>query len=262
MNTQPISSEHPSDFVLDRAYADELDAEERGRFVAHLAECDACRARHEGLAAEHEAFLSQAPSLQAHAELVKALGQPGRSARTGRERAGTQRRAWRGTWLALSSACAVAASLWLVLAKPTTLVAPTTRSKGSAQLGFFIKHGSHVARGRSGSEVYPHDVLRFTYSSSEDVHLAIFGRDARGAMQYFPSQATSLALPAGMDVPLDFGLELDAEPGAERIYALFCPHAFDAQAVRLQLEAADAPSVPQACSLRVLHLQKRTGARP
>lgn len=262
MNTQPTVSEHPSDFVLDRALADELDAAERGRLVAHLAQCDACRERHDGMSADHASFLSHAPSFQAHAELVKELAQRSHVAGMEGKRAGGQRTSRRTAWLALSSACAAAASLWLVLAKPTTLVDPQTRTKGSAQLSFFIKHGAHVTRGRSGSEVYPSDVLRFTYSSPEAVHLAIFGRDAHGATLYFPTQGASAALPAGVDVPLDFGVELDAQPGPEAIYGVFCSQPFDAQALRLRLQAADAPSAPEACSLRVLQLQKRVGSQP
>ena len=243
----PRPQEHVSDISFDRAYAHELPAAEQLRLNAHLAECERCRERQRFLAEERAAFLAEAPGW---GEYCAQRGQL----------APVPKRAQRARWLLpLSAAVALAASFLLMSSRITSPLNNRTNSthiKGGAQLGFYIKRGAQVSRGRADDVVRPDDVLRFTYSSPEPTYFALMGRDEHSAMLFYPVANQAAALPKGTDVPLGFGVEIDAQPGQERIYALFCSEPVKLSPIVTALERTDELIAPAHCLVRELRLNK------
>ena len=237
---------HVSDINFDRAFAQQLPAAEQQRMSAHLAHCSRCRGRQSQLAEERAAFLAAAPNWREY------------SVQHGRASAPLPRRRPR-LWMSLSAATALAAWAAACLLMSTRLIAPSpisTRIKGGAQLGFYVKHGSQVTRGRPDQVVHPGDVLRFTYSSPAATYFALLGRDDRRASLFYPNANKAIALAKGADVALDFGVEIDAEPGEERMYALFCSEPVELLPLVAALDKADALATPQGCLVRELRLRK------
>lgn len=229
---------HVSDIGFDRAFAQELPAAEQQSLVAHVASCARCRERQSYLAEERAAFLDGAASSRAYTALR------GRAMRA---------RSKRALLWSLSAATALAAAFVLM---PTRLAMHTgIRAKGGAQIGFYVKHGSQVTRGRPDQVVHPRDVLRFTYSSPEPTHFALLGRDDRHASLFYPRGNETIALEKGTDVALDFGVEIDGEPGQERIFALFCskPAALSPLLAALE-QSVTLPATD--CVVRELRLRK------
>jgi len=220
--------QHASDFLLDRARAQELSTSALASLEAHLAQCGACRARQQALLEQRSAFLVQSPSWQDYAQ----------------RRAERPRRT-PGWLMGGGLSVALAASVWLgfVRTRPTFDTAPAAaiRSKGGAQLGFYVKRGAQVWRGRDQHPIRAGDVLRFTYSTPQPSYFALFGRDGQDVSTLFPAQGQALRLNAGVEVPLDFGLTLDAESSAPAIYALFCRAPFASEPERRRLTRTDEP---------------------
>ena len=61
----------------------------------------------------------------------------------------------------------------------------------------------------------------------------------------------------GRDVALDFGIELDAQPGNEQIHALFCPQPIALAPMRDALARTGRLPVPSGCHVDVIVLEKR-----
>jgi hypothetical protein len=240
--------QHVSDLLLDRAGARELSAAALAALEAHLAQCGDCRARQQALSEQRSAFLQQAPSWQAF------------------ERRGRRQPRRATGWLVRSGlTVALAASVWLGFVRPQPALdrAPATglRSKGGPQLGFYVKRGARVWRGRDQQTLRAGDVLRYTYSTPQPAYFALFGRDGNGkaATALFPVGAQASRVNAGVEVPLDFGLTLDAEPSAPTIHALFCREPFAIEPQRLQLTDANASTPPIAaggCSWHTYQLHR------
>jgi len=238
-----------SDLVLDKLATGELEASaDHASAEQHLASCDRCAARHAELKHEHEAFLAQAPSFAAHAQLVSPR-KPQRAAR----------------WSAAAGALAMAAIalLWLrTTGDRDRIDAPDTRSKGAPHLGLFIKRGYQVQRAASGAQVQSGDLLRFAYSSDRPRYLAILDLDGGSASIYFPPQGgtQAVAIAAGNDVALDFGVEQNGSAADERIYGVFCAEPF---ALPPLIEALNQDGrLPElsGCVVDVLVLQKQKAA--
>jgi hypothetical protein len=157
----------------------------------------------------------------------------------------------------LGSAAAVALAAAVLLLLPMQLPSAVhTRIKGAAQVGFYVKHGAQVTRGRPDQVVHPGDVLRFTYSSPLPTHFALLGRDDRRASLFYPRGDETIALAQGTDVALDFGVEIDGEPGQERIFALFCAEPVALLPLLAALEQTSTLPPPAHCSVRELRLRK------
>ena len=236
------SRSHVSDISFDRAFAQQLSAAEQRHVSDHIAGCPRCRQRQSYLEQERAAFLAAAPSWREY------RARHGRAAPAPRKRP--------RLWMSLTAATALAAAALLM---STRLIAPSaisTRIKGGAQLGFYVKHGTQVARGRPDQVVHPGDVLRFTYSSPAATYFALMGHDARHASLFYPNAEQAVALAKGADVALDFGVEIDAEPGDEHMYALFCSEAVALPPLIAALDKADALAPPQGCLVRELRLHK------
>ena len=247
-----------SDLQLDEWGAGELDADEATLVEAHVAECAHCNARHVAFESVRVDFLKAAPSLNALTNRYD-------SKRTAKPKLldsgapAVRRRPLRAAagGFGIVALAAIAAAV-LMTRTPDISTLPGVRPKGTAHLDFFVKRGKRVEPGVRGSALRPGDALRFTYTSLEETHLAIFDLDARGASVYFSSGPRSAVMPAGKEVALDFSVELDAEPGDEWIHALFCKAPFDVEPLRAALAAARGLTIPKGCQLDVLPFSKVT----
>ena len=253
--TEPTSNPPPScpsDLAFDEWLAAELTPERAREIDAHVRDCARCRDRRAAREREQAAFLAAAPTFADHAALV---GRPAPAPVVG---AGTRRRPRRAAWRwsgAAVAAAAVAAAAILVL-RPT-LDEGGERVKGPPHLTMFVQHDGQVRRGMSGDRVQPGDKLQFAYSMSDTRHLAIVGRDARGAAaRYFPLTGPTTALAAGARVSLDFAVQLDDVLGREVMYGLFCPATIDVDAVVGALgKTGQLPALPR-CTVNRIVLEK------
>jgi hypothetical protein len=201
-----------SDLRIDRMLAGDLEGGESARAREHLAGCSACGAR---VAAFEAARAVIPPDLEAIRRLAAAPP------------AATARRPWRAWWPSLGVALAVGAAALIVAVRPR---APdeTTRIKGGPRLGFFVKHGDDVRRGRPGELVNPGDMVRFVVSTPQQAHLTIAGADSRGVVTvYFPVASVADTVAAGSDVVLPRATQLDDTLGPETISAYFCERRVD-----------------------------------
>ena len=89
--------------------------------------------------------------------------------------------------------------------------------------------------------------------------MVVAGRDGAGTVQiYFPDGPRAELLPAGEDVPLAFGVELDGVLGRETFYGVFCDGPVEVDRVRAHLFAGAA--APPGCAVDSLALEKRAPA--
>jgi hypothetical protein len=134
-----------------------------------------------------------------------------------------------------------------------------TRIKGSGRLSYVIEHQDRQRPGQPRDRVSAGDRLQFLYSLAEARHLALLGRDGAGTVSvYHPaSGATTAPAGAGSSVQLPRSIELDAVPGPERIYGVFCRGATPLAALRQAVAASpEAPSFPAGCEVETIVLQK------
>jgi hypothetical protein len=248
-----------SALAIDEWNAQDTPEELRADREAHLEECTQCAARVAAAAAEAEAFLQTAPSLDAlvAAGAVGDASAPSAGAGTGA--GGAKLLSFPRVAAMVGSGLAVAAGVMLLL-RPAD-PAGSTRIKGGERLGVYVKRGDRVLRAADGDVVHPGDTLRFTYSADGPCHLSIWGADGHSLQQYHPAAggAGSAAVPAGREQPLDFGVELDGSIGTETFYGVFCNTKMTSGALREGLAATPA-TVPDGCVLDVLSLKK--GAAP
>jgi hypothetical protein len=228
-----------SDLALDQRLSAELSAAEADALDAHLVTCVRCRMRHELMERQRAEFLAQTPSWQQF---------------DAQQRAPRRSRLPRiGAFGALAAAAAV---LLFVQTNDGSLL--DSRTKGAPSLGFYIKRGSQVIRGASGEIVHPGDVLRFTYTTERPRYFALLNTDSSTATIYHPLTPTPALIEPGRDAALGFGIELDAQLGTERVFAVFCDAPLALEPVRLQLEVEGAlPTLPN-CSTDMLVLDKRS----
>jgi len=248
MHDLSVPSACPTDLALDEWLAAELDEAGAARVEQHLASCARCAARARAFEREYAGFLQQAPSFDAHAALL------GRS-RAARRRAMHAARAVAGALVL----CAFALLLWVPVPR-----SGTRQKGGGPHLGFFVKRGNRIHQGRSGELVRAGDQLRFTYSSARPRYLALHNRDRSGASVYYPAGGTAVRVAPGAEVALAFSVELDDDPGPERVYAVFCPTPFEVEPLREALASTPAlPAKPLAalpakpdCQVDVTELEK------
>ena len=229
-----------SDLAFDQLLGASAEPGQSARVRAHLEECMRCALRYEVLANQRAGFLERVPSWQ-HLHARHDAAKRG---------SGPRRWLWGG-------GAAVAASLVLAFSLAQGGATPGVRSKGGPRIGAYVKHGDRVARADSGSTVSPGDHVRFTYSSDHPVHFALLNRDALHATTYFPLGAETTQVAAGHDVALDFSIELDGQPGRERIHGLFCEQPEQLGPLLAALQATGKlPPLPH-CRVDVLTLEKK-----
>jgi hypothetical protein len=226
----------PSALRLDQWLAGELTDAEQAELEGHVAGCAPCQSRHGELVESRRSFAREAPSF---AELR-------RSPRRTRFR-------WRTTAPLLAAAAALALAIgqpWQVWG-PFVEESNGTRIKGGGtHLTWVVRRGERVFPGRPDLELRPGDALRFSISAREPVYVALLGLDAAGRWSvYHPDQDALARLEAGNDQPLPVAIELDATPGDERLYAVFCRNATSLTIVKeALLRSADVPALPSGCS--------------
>jgi hypothetical protein len=253
----------PSDYQLDLWLAEELTPRDQVPLRLHLASCAHCTARLERASAEQERLPQQRPLPASPAAEILAPVVPLRP----------RRRPAR--WFVPGGAgLAMAAGVALLLARgepPARSAAPTTRSKGGFQVDFVVARagardlephaGQPAAVQQSGqrdAEVRPGDRIQLLYSSPRPGHLAVLGRDGSGATAiYYPAGGAPEPVPAGQRVPLSHSIALDAVPGQERLYVLFCTAPVALEPLRARLAGDGTPGEPPpGCELRLLVLDK------
>ena len=241
-----------SDLQLDEWSAGELETESAAEVHAHVTSCARCQARHQAYEAVRNRFLEEAPAFRAptppRLEIVRggpALLPP--------------RRRRLQVAAALGSVVLAAAAVLVIVTDPDSDPLASVRTKGGAHVDFFVKRGKHVERGVRGRTLRAGDELRFTYTTTEDSHLAIFDLDADSASTFFPSAPVSAPIPAGREVALDFSVELDEQVGDEWIQALFCREPFEVEPVRAKLAEKRGLSIPKGCQLDVISIAKVRG---
>lgn len=265
--------DHLTELVLDEWAAQELDSRERVQVAEHLATCEQCRGRHAALERERASFLAAAPSFAIHAaRFVGSTRELDRSpspssatlAEPGNPRLNTvsplvqpdpiRAAARQSAALVATSFAAMAAAALLVVwfGQPIE----RTYTKGQPHIGWFVKRGDEVHRGRTDEVLHPRDDLRFVYSSDEPRYFALFNLDARAATVYFPVGPSAARVRAGSDVALDFSVELDDQLGTERVWALFCEQSFEVEPLRAALLATGRLPERAGCFAELVELQK------
>jgi hypothetical protein len=218
-----------SELALDEWLAGEGSADERAAWQAHVTGCEGCRRRHEQRAAFNRQYLAAARDLElAAARRAGASGgAAGPSVGAGGGRGPTSARV-RSAWWVGSGALAAAASVALWLSSDDRDASLGVRSKGLAQLDFYVKSGESVRPGVAGQSVRPGDALRFVVPRAEERYLVLLGLDGRGeSAVYFPEGAAGERVPAdsesiGASRALPNSVVLDDAPGRERFIAVFC----------------------------------------
>jgi hypothetical protein len=195
------------DALLERYLTDSLDAEEKARLEACLADSPQDRARLGELRADSAAFLIQHPPA-----LLVSRFQEG------------QRRAlwWRRSALLIPALAAAAVVLVLLppiedpyTAKGLVLVLHRKTETGSLQVP-------------DGGALAPRDSVRFAVKAPVNGFVAVLSRDARGMVTvYYPFKGKTAAAYRATEPMLPGALELDDTLGPEDVYALHSTQPFE-----------------------------------
>jgi hypothetical protein len=230
-----------SDLALDRILADEPSPPSARE---HLAVCEGCRARLDELTRDRDAFLSM--------PMPSAL----------------RRRPRRRPWAVVTASCgaiALAAATFLFVRVPPKEGGEWTRLKGSTRIGFYVKRShNNITLGASGESVNPGDSLRFVYTSSELLYLAILSLDgARHASVYYPSgEPKAERVDPGVNRPLNASTVLDETLGEERLFGIFCLQPIPVEPVRAALEATGSLPDLEGCTVDILAIRKEASPAP
>ena len=242
-------NEHcPSALLLDEWLSGELTPARAADVEAHVEGCALCQSRRAERTETRRSFEAAAPSFAALA----------RSARS---------RRW--PWIAGASTLAAAAALALVVGAPWGTAGrwndagegSGTRAKGNpASLGWVVRRGARVFAPSPEESLRAGDALRFTVSARERVFVAIFGLDSAGRLSvYHPDTDELSQVDPGKDQPLPTAIALDATPGDERLYGVFCRSSCSVSELRHAIERAPgAPVFPADCSHDLWILHKET----
>ncbi len=252
-----------SDLTLDRLRVGELSEASQADARRHLTHCSRCESRLAAIDAD-AAEASLAP-----------LSLP---ATTAGPSPGERRRTWRVAAMTMVAAAAVVLVVWprgemgsdsdapstapsiddgATVAEPSTA---GTQAKGSGpRLHLYVRREGAVVESTALEHWRPGDVLGFTYSCSQSLHLAVLGRDALGTVGvYYPSGPTAAPVEPGDDVAFGDGIELDDTLGEEVVYGVFCARAVAVEELRVAVERArEQPVLPPGCSLVTISADKR-----
>lgn len=239
----------PSDLRLDRWLAGELSPAEARAQEQHLASCAFCESRRTARLEAQRDFAREAPSFASLAAASRATptSAPPAPGPLLRRRSVSLR--WLGGGLSLAAALLIAVAVGDPWRAPPDDGAGT-RTKGSpASLGWVVRRGDRVFAGRPEQGLRPGDGVRFTIVAREPVFVAVLGLDASGKSSVYHPEAGALARVEAGSHPLPAAIELDAAPGDERVYAVFCVSAVPIARVTEAVELSpDAPALPPGCS--------------
>lgn len=192
-----------SDLVLDRIVNGELPRE--GEPGAHLAGCEACRARLEAFEAAARDFGEVHFVAKLAAQATAAVGGA---------------RPWRVRMAVAAAGLAAAAAVLLLVTRPPS---EGVRTKGGLSLEVVARHADgRVETVLPGATLAPGDAIRFRVTNPTAGYLAIVGADAaRQVTAYVPARMQ----PSGRGQLLEGSVILDETRGAERLTAVLCPRA-------------------------------------
>lgn len=231
-----------SDLQFDRWLGQELAESEHPKLEAHLARCASCRQRRSELEEDRRHF----------AETVPRLAAPKRQ---------------RGLWIAGAGTLAAAAVALLVngveplLSPRADATSNGIRTKGGiASLAWIVRRGAQVFAGHPDQHLRPGDALRFTVSAREPVYVAVLGLDAAGHLSVYHPEGDQLSkVEAGQEQALPVAIELDATPGEEQLYGVFCKADVPLAAITAAVErSSEAPRLPNGCAHERWSLKKES----
>jgi hypothetical protein len=178
----------------------------------HVSGCDRCNVRRLALHGSRARYLAAHPATD-FAQAVAARAAASTSVAPIRRKPPV---------FALSAGALALTAAALVWFRP---VAPPAaiRLKGGASLEVIASHAGRQRSLRDGDALSPGDQLAFAYVLDRPRHLLLVDVDDAGVMtRYFPNDdVRESSLPASPRAQLPVGIELDAQPGDERVYALF-----------------------------------------
>lgn len=210
----------PSDVMLHRLRAGELQRDRAEALRRHLDECARCAA----LVARHAAGFAAWPEV----DPVRMLASIRRRAGQGPEApAGGWRSRARALLMPLASAAAAAAAVLVVLSgpswpEPTT----TTRLKGGPVLHVYRQQGGAAVEATSGDRFAPGEPLQLTVDVPAEGLVQIVGVEADGDL--YPIWPRDGAAPfasmgAGQGQRVPGAVALDDGPGPETFHLVTCP---------------------------------------
>jgi len=223
-----------SDLTLDWLTAAELDDAATARAEAHLRGCATCQGRKEAIEAQRAEYRATR----------RVLPSPRR-----------QPRRW-SLFSVLGGgglvAAAAAAMVFFFVLRPES----ATRTKGGDRLGFYVKRGDAVWKGRALQVLNPGDALRFDVAGADGRFIAVFSLDGGGqASIYFPTDRPSAV--RSSPGPLPASTVLDAQLGTEQLIGLFCDREQTLEPLRLVLEQTGKLVPPEGCDVDVVTIEKR-----
>lgn len=227
---------------MDEWLAGELDQDAAAQATAHVSVCAHCAALRGRRLAERAAFLTEHPPCYPQ-QVAPRLPSAARGLR----------------WAVPYAGALAAAAALLLLLRPQPDTSPSERSKGGAHVTFHIKHGDQVRRGRQQDTVWSGDRVQLAYTTDQMRYLSVFGLDgAEHAAVYFPAGLQSVAMAPAREQALPISIELDATPGTEQLFALFCDRVATLAPLREELARTGVLLPPTGCTLNRIQLVKGT----
>ena len=261
----------PSELEMEQRLLDELGPLERAALDRSVAACEGCRARFDALSAGFAAFPDlDADALQgrilaglgetalppAIAAAADALGaNPAAAAVSTASLWDRLRGLFRQPGFQVSLGVAAAAVIFLIVKPDVSPDTPGVRMKGTLSMVVHRERDGVAAQIMSGEHVREGDRLRFEVTAAEPGHLMVLGREASGATYLVYPLAgggRSVPQPAGRKA-LPGSVALDASQGRERLFTVWCPEAFERDAVKLSDRGAAAID---GCSVAIFEMNK------
>ena len=208
---------HLSDYLLDRLAPGDLDAEREARAREHLETCDECRSRKQ----DHEAAAAELLGQEAPEAFARRIA--ARRAERDRPRPA---RLW-GAGLAAAAVLVLAFGLVLQDSEPTV------RTKGGADLSFFVSEGGKGRPGLPGETLHMGDRIRLAVESADHAYVFVISVTGDGEVTplYPEGSGASIQLSGEGQTLLDGSVILDDHRGDERLFALFSDRPLTAEEV-------------------------------
>lgn len=255
--------DHLTDLACDRLATDPPDSDPElfAACYAHLAACEACRARFARVLDEQRAVILPSAAVRS----LAARSTPGPAPLPA-----LRAKRWP---LVAGVVMALAASLFLVLRPstpdadlvPVTFPSDDPRSKGAPlSLQIHVNDGSQTRTVGDGDDIHPGERAAFAVRTTVAGHLLIFGWDDSGKRYpIWPADSDPVhaapfaATPTWTAIPA--AVRFDDALGDEHLIAVFCPTTFalsDLAPAPIG-SARDSVPLPPGCSAHLVVLHKR-----
>lgn len=230
MNTPSApAGPHPSRLAVSEYLSGEAAPAERAALEAHAAACGECAATLRSAMEARDAFAAKYPSLGY-------LAATRRARRAAAPAPGFLDR-WRAFWAAPGRPALATATLVLaavVLLRLAWQPAPADLSAKGAAKAILSVNGRPVPGDTLACK--PGDTLQLGIVSEHPVHFAVLYRDDEGPLQVYMDEGRGAPRGNPAGEPLPHSLILDAGWARERLYCVWSPEPFDAQAARDRAE--------------------------